>query len=80
MQKIQLRDAKARLSSLVEEAANGEATIITRHGKPRAVVLGIEEWTRLRQVPSFGSLLLSAPLDEGDLSPRDTSPSTDIVL
>ena len=80
MQKIQLRDAKARLSSLVEEAANGETTIITRHGKPRAVVLGIEEWTRLRQVPSFGSLLLSAPLDEGDLSPRDTSPSRDIVL
>ena len=48
--------------------------MITRHGKPRAVLLGIEEWDRLRSVPSFGRLLLSAPLEDGDLSPRDTSP------
>ena len=75
MRAVQLRDAKARLSALVEEAANGEATIVTRHGKARAVILGVEEWNRLRQVPSFGRLLLSAPLEDGDLPRRDVSPS-----
>lgn len=64
----------ARLSALVECAAKGEITIITRHGKPQAVLLGIEEWDRLRNVPSFGRLLLSAPLKDGDLEPRDASP------
>ena len=74
MRQIQLRDAKVRLSVLVEGAAEGEPAMITRHGKTRAVLLGIEEWNRLRSVPSFGCLLLSVPLEDGDLSPRDTSP------
>ena len=74
MRQIQLRDAKARLSALVEGAAEGQTTIITRHGKPRAVLLGIEEWNRLRNVRSFGRLLLSAPLQDGDLEPRNASP------
>ena len=74
MQQVQLRDAKARLSALVENAADGETAIITRHGKPRAVILGIKEWDRLRNVPSFGRLLLSAPLQDGDLESRDASP------
>ena len=75
MQTIQLRDAKAKLSSLVEEAANGETTVITVHGEPRAVLLGVEEWDRLRTLPSFGRLLSSVPLDDGDLPARDMSPS-----
>ena len=74
MQRVQLRDAKARLSALVENAAEGETAIITRHGKPRAVLVGIKEWDRLRNVPPFGRLLLSAPLQDGDLEPRDASP------
>ena len=74
MRAEQLRDAKARFSELVEAAANGETTIVTRHGKPRAVILGVEEWNRLRRVPSFGRLLASAPLEEGDLPPRDAGP------
>lgn len=70
---VQLRDAKAKLSALVENAAKGRAAVITRHGKPRAVILGVDEWNRLRQVPSFGRLLVSAPLEEGDLPPRDAA-------
>ena len=80
MHEVQLRDAKARLSALVEGAAHGETTIITRYGKPRAVILGIDEWNRLSQVPSFGRLLLSAPLEDGDLPPRDMSPPRDAVF
>lgn len=74
MQTVQLRDAKAKLSALVEDAARGETAVITRYGKPRAVILGMDEWNRLRQVPSFGRLLLSSPLEEEDTPPRDLSP------
>ena len=80
MRKVQLREAKAKLSKLVEGAAHGETAIITRHGKPRAVILGVDEWNRLRHVPSFGRLLLSLPLEDGDLPLRDTSPSRDAAL
>ena len=80
MRKIQLREAKATLSALVEQAAHGETAVITRHGKPRAVIVGVDEWNRLRDVSSFGRLLVSAPLEEGDLPPRDMSPSRDAAL
>ena len=78
MQEIQLREAKAKLSAIVENAYHGTTAVITRHGKPRAVILGVDEWDRLRRVPSFGELLMSAPLEEGDLPKRDTSPPRDI--
>ena len=74
MRTIQLREAKARLSAVVEGAARGEAAVITRRGKPRAVILGIDDWNRLRQVPSFGRLLAASGLEDGDLPPRDTIP------
>lgn len=80
MREVQLRDAKATLSALVEEAARGETAVITRRGKPRAVIVGIDAWDRLRHVPSFGRLLLSAPLEEADLPPRDCTPTRDATL
>jgi len=61
MRKIQLRDAKARLSAVVDAAAQGKPALITRNGKPRAVILSFEEYKRLSDVPSFGRLLMSAP-------------------
>ncbi|MYA80550.1 MAG: type II toxin-antitoxin system Phd/YefM family antitoxin [Acidobacteriia bacterium] len=73
MREVQLCEAKAKLSALVEEAAQGETAVITRHGKPRAIILGVDEWNRLRRVPSFGRLLLSSPLEDGDLPPRSSS-------
>ena len=36
MREIQLRDAKASLSAVVDDAVRGEPAIITRHGKPVA--------------------------------------------
>jgi antitoxin Phd len=71
MREIQLKDAKATLSSVVDDAVRGEPSVITRHGKPQAVVVGIEEWERLAKVPSFGRLLMSAPLSPGDLPARN---------
>jgi antitoxin Phd len=41
MRKIQLKDAKANLSAVVDQASRGKPSVITRHGKPEAVVLGL---------------------------------------
>ena len=73
MHEIQLRDAKATLSAVVDQALQGEPSVITRHGRPEAVVLGFDEWKRLSQVPSFGRLLMEAPVDPDDLPARDGS-------
>ena len=71
MQLVQLREAKARLSAIVENAALGESAVITRRGKPRAVIIGINEWNRLRNIPTFGRLLAASGLEDGDIPPRD---------
>ena len=73
MQEIQLRDAKATLSAVIDHARQGAPSIITRHGRPAAVVLGFEEWERLSRVPSFGRLLMAAPLEPGDVPARDAA-------
>jgi len=74
MRKMQLKDAKANLSAVVDEAVRGKPSVITRHGKPEAVVLGFADWERLSRVPSFGRLLMSAPLAAGDLPERNRAP------
>jgi prevent-host-death family protein len=73
MKEIQLRDAKASLSAVIDEAMKGKPAVITRHGKKQAVVLAYEEWQRLSDVPSFGRLLMAAPATEGDLPKRSRS-------
>lgn len=73
MREIQLRDAKANLSAVVDQAVGGEPSVITRHGKPEVVILGFEYWQRLSQVPSFGRLLMSAPEGAQVIAPRNKS-------
>jgi antitoxin Phd len=73
MREIQLRDAKASLSALVDEAMRGKPAVIIRNGKRQAVVVSYEEWERLSHVPSFGRLLMAAPLATDDLLNRNRS-------
>ncbi|HYA05251.1 MAG TPA: type II toxin-antitoxin system Phd/YefM family antitoxin [Xanthobacteraceae bacterium] len=80
MRKIQLKDAKANLSAVVDQATRGKPSVITRHGKPQAVVLGVAEWRRLSRVPSFGRLLMAAPLEPKDLPARSRAPLRDAGL
>ena len=40
MEKVQLHDAKARLSELVDRAQSGEEVVISRHGKAVAKLVG----------------------------------------
>ena len=74
MQEIQLRDAKAKLSAVVDGAVRGEPAIITRHGRKEAVILGFKECERLSQALSFGRLLMAAPIAVEDLPERDRTP------
>ena len=64
-----LHDAKNRLSTVIDAARKGEAQLVTRHNRPVAVVLSIEEYGRLkalddRTVPSFAEQLLALPQDD----------------
>jgi prevent-host-death family protein len=69
------RSAQRRaVSAVVDEALRGEPAIITRRGKREAVILSFKEWERLSRVPSFGRLLMSAPIGPDDLPERDHMP------
>ena len=80
MRKIQLKDAKANLSAVVDRATRGKPSVITRHGKPEAVVLGVADWERLSRVPSFGRLLMAMPLASDDVPERNRVPIRDAGL
>jgi prevent-host-death family protein len=74
MNTVQLRDAKARLSELVAAAERGQATTITKHGRPAAVIVPVEIAAPIlsKAKPSFAELLLSIPHEipiERDPSP-----------
>ncbi|MCR5189058.1 MAG: type II toxin-antitoxin system Phd/YefM family antitoxin [Treponema sp.] len=44
-----LFDVKARFSEYVTMAENGEVVEITKHGKTSAVIIGIKEYSRLKE-------------------------------
>jgi antitoxin Phd len=63
--------AEANLSAVVDEVMKGTPAVITRRGKKQAVVVSYQEWQRLSHVPSFGRLLIAAPLAADDLPKRN---------
>jgi len=80
MESIQIRDAKAKFSALIEAAERGQPTTITRHGRPAAVVVPVEDARRLypEDRPAFVDLLLSFP---GDVEfERDRTPLREVDL
>jgi prevent-host-death family protein len=80
MKEIQLKDAKATLSAVVDQAVHGNPAIITRHGKREAVVLSFDEYEKLTHVPSFGRLLAAFPGDENDIPARINKPNRSVDL
>ena len=80
MKEIQLKTAKATLSAVLDDALRGEEFAITRHGRKEAVVVSWRRWEQLSNIPRFGRLLASAPLDEEDLPERDRTPPRDAGL
>ena len=80
MRSVQLREAKASLSAVVDAAERGEATTITRRGRPAAVVIPVSDACRLYPAdrPSLISLLMQIPEPiEGE---RDQTPMREIDL
>lgn len=58
----QVQSAKQRFSEVVRAAQGGEAQFITKHGRPVAVLLDIEEYTRNHAArPSVVEFILSGP-------------------
>ncbi len=43
MRTVQLREAKATLSALVQAAESGETTILTKHGRPVAKLVPFDD-------------------------------------
>lgn len=80
MKSMRLRDAKASLSAVVGAAERGEATTITKHGRPAAVVVPVEDAQRLYPAnkPSFFELLMRIPVDLE--IERDTTPLREVDL
>jgi antitoxin Phd len=75
MKDVQLKDAKASLSRVVDEVAAGETAVITRHGKREVVMISYEAYERLSRRPSLGWLLANSPLDPGDLPEGEHKPA-----
>ena len=75
MREIQLKDAKAKLSAVVDRAVDGEPTVITRHGRKEAVLVSFQEWERVSKIPSFADLLLAFPGEPGDVPERADEPA-----
>lgn len=64
LKECQLTDAKAALSAVVDDALRGAPYVVTSQARREAVLIAYEEWEKLSRVPSFGHLLMSAPLDK----------------
>jgi antitoxin Phd len=80
MKTVQLRDAKATLSALVDAAEGGETTLITRHGRPAAMLVPVDLGQRLNapERATLADFLLSIPVEfEAE---RDTSPLRPVDL
>ncbi len=80
MKTLRLRDAKASFSSVVEAAEQGDPTIITKHGRPVAMLVPLKEGRSLYPdaSPSLADLLLAIPADPEVV--RDRSSARDLDL
>jgi prevent-host-death family protein len=82
MSTINLKDAKAGFSGLVDRALEGEFVTITRHGKPVAALVSIEAAEIARKAmqrkrPGLVAYLRTFPGGEFE---RNDAPSRDVEL
>ena len=85
MKTWQVQEAKARLSEVIELAQRDGPQTITRHGKPRAVVLSAEAYAALSEKktpkPDFVDFLLNTgPILEGVDLERSKDTGRDVDL
>jgi prevent-host-death family protein len=75
----QIQEAKARFSEMIERTLKEGPQTVTRHGKPVAVLVPINQYRRLRSGgKDFKALLASAPLAGVEIRrSRDTGRTVD---
>jgi prevent-host-death family protein len=64
MDAVNLSDAKARLSELVERAEGGEEVTITRRGKPVARIVAVEKPRKPLDIEALRALRAKMPMYE----------------
>jgi len=64
MDAVNLSDAKARLSELVERAEGGEEVTITRRGKPVARIVAIDKPRKPLDIEALRALRAKMPMYE----------------
>lgn len=80
MNTVQLRDAKANLSKLVDAAEQGEITTITRHGRPAALIVPLDALSadagsvRTERNRDFAEFLLSFPVNLDEILTDEDRP------
>lgn len=80
MNSVQLRDAKANLSKLVDAAERGDITTITRHGKPAALIVPVDALKRRESAgrtlgdKEFADFLLSFPVNLEEILTEEDRP------
>jgi prevent-host-death family protein len=58
-----IADAKARLSEVVDRAIDAGPQVITRYGRPTAVLVSTEEWNRkARRKGNLAEFFAASPL------------------
>ncbi len=62
MESVNLADAKAHLSELVERAAAGDTVRITRRGKPVAQITAVEKRRKRINLPMLRALTEAMPV------------------
>ena len=82
MNQINLREAKATLSAIVDAAEHGKATTLTKHGRAVAMIVPIDDARRLYPAkPTLGEYLLSSPGFPAGFDPdRNSSPGREVDL
>ena len=68
MKPLQLQEAKQQFSAVSEKAAHGQPQMVTKHGKPFVVIVGVADWQKAqRKKRPLLEILRSCPVDIGDL-------------
>ena len=77
-----LANAKARLSEVVERAVHEGPQMVTRNGKPAAIVVSPEDWARRTgRKGSLATFLIDSPLRDIELDiERSSAPARPIDL
>jgi antitoxin Phd len=74
-----IQDAKNKLSELVDTATTGDPQLITKHGKPVAVVMSAERYDQLAPKETLADILRDCPVKDWEVDRPDDS-ARDLIL